>query len=431
MRPVLRVLGAAWLFAAGALHGVQAADDPLPRARPESVGMSSERLARIGTVLRAEVERGRMAGMVVGVARKGRLVYHEAFGYLDKTAGTPMPKDAIFSIASMTKPMTTVAAMMLHEESKLMLLDPVGKYFPQLMNNRVAVMRKDASGAEVMDTVPARRPMTIQDLMRHTAGISYGGRGNTALHKQYPQSSNTSGREFNGSEFIDKLGSLPLFFHPGTTWDYSLSVDVLGLLVEKISAQTLGQFLDARLFKPLEMKDTHFLIPPEKARRYAKALPNNPDTGKPQTMPDNTLPTRFECGGGCAVSTVADYLRFAQMMLNKGRLNETRILARKTVEYMTSDHLDGSMQNNLAATDPIRTGYGFGLGFAVRRTDGGSGATGSAGEYSWGGAFGTNFWVDPKEELVVVYMSHNPGSSDVRRFHRQALATLVYGALAN
>jgi CubicO group peptidase (beta-lactamase class C family) len=406
-----------------------AAEDPLPRARPESLGMSSEKLERIGQVLRAEVEQGRMAGMVVGIARKGRLVYHEAIGYLDKPANVPMPKDAIFSIASMTKPMTTVGAMMLHEEAKLMLMDPVGKYFPQLMNNRVAVMRKDSTGAEVIDSVPARRPMTIQDLMRHTAGISYGGRGNTALHKQYPQSSNSSGRAFNANDFIDKLGSLPLFFHPGTTWDYSLSVDVLGLTVEKISGQTLGQFLDARLFKPLGMKDTHFLIPPDKARRYAKALPNNPDTGKPQTMPDNTKPTLFECGGGCAVSTVADYMRFAQMMLNKGRLGDTRVLSRKTVEYMTSDHLDASMQNNMTAADPSRAGYGFGLGFAVRREPGVSGVATSVGEYSWGGAFGTNFWVDPKEELVVVYLAHNPGSIDLRRHYRQTLGALVYSAL--
>jgi CubicO group peptidase (beta-lactamase class C family) len=408
---------------------LHAAEDPLPRARPESVGMSSERLQRITQTLRAEVDNGRIAGMVVGIARKGRLVYHESVGYLDKTAGTPMPKDAIFSIASMTKPMTTVAAMMLYEESKLMLLDPVGKYFPQLMNNRVAVMRKDSLGNDVIDTVPARRPMNIQDLMRHTAGISYGGRGSTALHKQYPLSSNSSGRAFTADAFIDKLGSLPLFFQPGTTWDYSLSVDVLGLTVEKISGQTLGQFLQTRLWKPLNMNDTHFVIPPDKARRYARALPNNPDTGQPQTMPDNTKPTLFECGGGCAVSTVADYLRFAQMMLNKGRLNDTRILARKTVEYMTSDHLDAGMQNNMTETDPSRAGYGFGLGFAVRNKAGVSGVNSSVGEFSWGGAFGTNFWVDPKEELAVVYMSHNPGSSNVRRTHRQTLAALAYAAL--
>ena len=177
------------------------------------------------------------------------------------------------------------------------------------------------------------------------------------------------------------------------------------------------------------MKDTHFLIPPDKAKRYAKALPNDPDTGKPQTMPDNTKPVLFECGGGCATSTVADYMRFAQMMLNKGRLGDARILSRKMVEYMTSDHLDVSMQNNMTATDPSRAGYGFGLGFAVRRVSGLSGVAGSAGEYSWGGAFGTNFWVDPKEELVVVYLAHNPGSSALRRYYRQALGAMIYSSL--
>jgi CubicO group peptidase (beta-lactamase class C family) len=199
--------------------------------------------------------------------------------------------------------------------------------------------------------------------------------------------------------------------------------------VEKIAGQTLGQFLDARLFKPLGMKDTHFVIPPDKAKRYAKALPNNPDTGKPQTMPDNTRPMLFECGGGCAASTVADYLRFAQMLMNKGRLGDARILGRKTVEYMTSDHLDGSMQNNMTITDPSRAGYGFGLGFAVRRVPGVSGVASTVGEYSWGGAFGTNFWVDPKEELVVVYFSHNPGSATLRRHYRQALGAMIYASL--
>jgi CubicO group peptidase (beta-lactamase class C family) len=208
-----RIAGVALVFCVW-VNVSPAAEDPLPRARPESVGVSSEKLERIGQVMRAEVDQGRMAGMVVGIARKGRLVYHEAFGYLDKTANTPMPRDALFSIASMTKPMTTVAAMMLHEEAKLMLMDPVGKYFPQLMNNRVAVMKKDASGAEVIDTVPARRPMNIQDLMRHTAGISYGGRGSTVLHKQYPQSSNSSGRAFSATDFIDKLDRCRCFSTP-------------------------------------------------------------------------------------------------------------------------------------------------------------------------------------------------------------------------
>lgn len=422
----LRFVFLALILCAGT---ASAADDPLPRARPESMGFSPERLERIGQVIRADIERGRLPGMVVAIARKGRLVYYESFGYLDKAANIPMPKDAIFSIASMTKPMTTVGAMMLHEESRILLADPVGKYFPPLLKNRVAVQKTGADGTTTIDTVPARRPMNIQDLMRHTAGISYGGRGSTALHKQYPQSSSSSARSMGAEEFIDKLGSLPLFFQPGTTWDYSLSVDVLGLVVEKVSGQTLGQFLDARLFKPLRMVDTSFLIPPEKVKRYAKALPNDPDTGRPQTVLDSTKPLQWECGGGCAASTTADYVRFAQMMLNKGKFGDARILSRKTVEHMTSDHLEASMQNNIPATDASRHGYGFGLGFAVRRGAGIAALNGSGGDYSWGGANGTNFWVDPKEELVVVYMAHTPGP--IRQHYRQVMNALVYQALVD
>ena len=234
-----------------AAFAVPVAADPLPLAMPEAVGMSSQRLERIGQTLRADIEKGRMPGAVVAIARKGKLIYYEAHGYLDKAAGISMPKDAIFSIASMTKPMAGVAAMTLVEEGRLFLNDPVGQYLPPLGKMPVALMKTDAAGQTTVETVPAKRPMMIQDLMRHTSGLTYGARGNTPVHKMYPPSSSDSSRTYTGAEFIEKLGSLPLLHHPGTVWDYSLSIDVLGLVVEAISKQSLGQFLEGRLFQPL------------------------------------------------------------------------------------------------------------------------------------------------------------------------------------
>jgi CubicO group peptidase (beta-lactamase class C family) len=272
--------------------------------------------------------------------------------------------------------------------------------------------------------------MTIQDLMRHTTGLTNGGRGTTAVHKLYP-GSGSSLVGMTGSEVIAKLGSLPLLHQPGTAFDYSFSTDVLGLLVEAISEQTLGAFLKENLWKPLGMADTTFLIPPEKVARYAKALPNNPDTGAPQRMRDSTKPDKFDGGGGASASTAGDYVRFAQMLLNKGKLGDTQILSRKTVELMTANHLGPEIKNNVAVTSPQLAGYGFGLGVAVRTAPGLSPMPGSVGDYTWGGANGTSFFVDPKEELVVVYMAHDPGSTDIRRHYRQAISTLVYNALVD
>ena len=403
------------------------AADPLPRAKPEAVGMSSERLARIGQTLRADIDKGRIPGAVVAVARKGKLVYFEAFGYLDKAAGTLMTTDAIFSIASMTKPIVGVAALMLYEEGTLLINDPVANYLPQIGKMPVAVMRKDVTGQMVVDTVPVTRPMLIHDLMRHTSGLIYGGRGSTPVHKMYPASSGTSGTTLTSAEFLDKLGTIPLMYQPGSTWEYGLSIDVLGLVVERVSGQTLGQFLQQRLFRPLGMTDTGFIVPAEKLQRYAKALPNDPETGKPQAVLDSTKPLKFECGGGCAVSTAADYIRFAQMLQNRGSLGKVRILAPKTVEYMTSDHMGPEIQNNVARTASALEGFGFGLTVAVRRETGIAGIMGAPGDFTWGGAYGTNFWVDPKDELSVVFMAHAPG--DIRTHYRQVINAFVLQAI--
>ena len=404
------------------------AADPLPRAKPETVGMSSERLGRIGEALRADVEKGRLPGAVVAVARKGKLVYYQAFGYLDKDAGTKMHNDAIFSIASMTKPIVAVGALTLLERGQLQIDEPVGTYLPQLSKMQVAVL-KSSDGGSGFDTVAAQRQVTIQDLMRHTSGIIYGGRGATPVHKLYPASSSTAGTGMTGKEFVDKLGSLPLLHQPGSTWDYGFGLDVLGVVIEKISGQPLGQYLEAQVFKPLGMRDTAFAVPPEKAKRYAKAFANDPDTGKPQFVLDLTKPLKFECGGGCAASTAGDYIRFAQMLLDGGKLEGKRVLSRKTVEYMLSNQLAPNTVNLIANADPTSADMGFGLGVAVRTTPGVVRKVGSVGEFSWNGAYGTSWWADPKEQLAVVFLANTPGP--VRRHYRELVKALIVQAIAD
>jgi CubicO group peptidase (beta-lactamase class C family) len=411
------------LFASGAVF---AAD--LPRAKPEDVGMSSERLARIGEVLKSDIAAGRIPGAVIAIARHGRLVMLDAYGWRDKQAGVAMTTDTIFNIASMTKPMTTVGALMLYERGQLLIGDPLSKYFPKFAEMRVAA--RDANGEPTAETVPADRLIIIQDLMRHTSGIIYGGRGTTLVHKMYPAGSGDAAREYDGPAFLDKLASLPLLHQPATVWDYGFGLDILGLTIEKISGERLGQYLKANLFTPLGMNDTGFSISPDQTARYARPLPNDPDTGKPQARsPELTQPIKFDCGGGCAASTASDYLRFAMMLMNEGRNGEARLLGPRTVAYMLSDQLGPNIKNLIGNADPTRADYGFGLGLAVRTTPGIVKMMGSVGQFSWPGASGTDWWVDPKEELAVVYMSAAPGP--IRWHYRQTINALVYQAITD
>jgi CubicO group peptidase (beta-lactamase class C family) len=401
------------------------AEDPLPRAKPEEVGLSSERLARIGAVLKADVDAGRIPGAVIAIARRGKLVAFDAYGWSDKAAGVAMTTDTIFNIASMTKPMTTVGALMLYEQGKILIDDPLSKYFPKFANMRVAA--RD-NGEPTAETVPANRQITIQDLMRHTSGLIYGGRGTTLVHKMYTGGSVDAVRDYDGPAFLDKLASLPLLYQPATVWDYGFGLDVMGLTIEKITGQSLGQYLQANLFTPLGMKDTGFSVSADKAVRYAKPLPADPDTGKPQARsPELTQPIKFECGGGCAASTASDYLRFAMMLMNRGRAGEARLLGPKTVDYMLSDQLGPSIKNLVGNADPTRADYGFGLGLAVRTTPGVVRMMGSVGQFTWPGASGTDWWADPKEELAVVYLSAAPGP--LRWHYRQKINALVYQAI--
>jgi CubicO group peptidase (beta-lactamase class C family) len=401
------------------------AADPLPRAKPEDVGMSSQRLALIAKTVNAEIARDQLPGAVLAIARRGKLAYFETFGYRDKAAGAPMQADAIFNIASMTKPMTAVAALQLYEQGRLLMDDPIAKYFPKFANMQVAVM--DERKESIVDRVPAVRKITVQDLFRHTSGLIYGGRGTTAVHKLYPAGSAAPASAITGQEFLDQLSALPLLYQPGTVWDYGFGLDVLGLIVEQLSEQPLGQYLQENVLKPLGMVDTGFLVPPDKVARYAKPLPIDPDTGKPQSLTLLTKPWKFECGGGCAASTASDYMRFALMLMNKGSYGEARVLGRKTVEYMLSNQIGPDVKNLVGNADPTRADYGFGLGLAVRTTGGIVRMEGSVGDFSWPGASGTNWWADPREDLAVVWMAQSPGS--IRWKYRQMINALVYQAI--
>ena len=410
------------------MTGSTADKPPLPRAEPEAVGLSSARLARIIPALNAEIERGLLPGAVIAVARHGRLVFHEAVGHLGPDRRAPMPLDALFAIASMTKPVTGVAGLLLWEEGRLGLADPIERFLPQLGDRRVAVLNERAlAGQGPIETVPAERSITMLDLMRHTSGLTYGGRGTTAVHRLYPDSSNVAGATLDAAAFLERLAAAPLLFQPGTVWDYGLSIDVIGLIVEAVSGQSLGAFLEQRLFRPLGMADTGFQVPAEKVARLARPLPRDPDTGAAQSVPDRARPLRFECGGGGLASTALDYLRFAQMLLDGGVLGETRILGRKTVEAMRTNRMTPDIENHIAALDPNSEGYDFGLTVAVRARAGT--LMGSLGEFYWNGAYGTLWWADPVEDLAVVFMAQMPGEQ--RRRFRPLINSLVYQALTD
>jgi CubicO group peptidase (beta-lactamase class C family) len=400
----------------------------LPHAEPESVGVSAARLARIIPALNAQIEAGQLPGAVVAVARHGRLIFHEAVGHLGPDRRAPMPRDALFAIASMTKPITGVAGLLLWEEGRLGLADPIERFLPQLGNRRVALLNERVlAGQGPIETVPAQRSVTIQDLMRHTSGITYGGRGTTAVHALYPASSNAAGASLDTTAFLERLAAAPLLYQPGTVWDYGLSIDVIGLIVEAISGQHLGAFLEQRLFRPLGMVDTSFQVPNDKVARLARPLLRDPDTGAAQSVPDRVEALRFECGGGGLASTALDYLRFAQMLLGGGVLGGVRILGRKTVEAMRTDRMTPAIANRIVELDPNSDGYGFGLSVAIRTQVGT--LMGSPGEFYWNGAYGTLWWADPVEDLAVVFMAQVPGEQ--RRRYRALINSLVYQALTD
>jgi CubicO group peptidase (beta-lactamase class C family) len=401
--------------------------DALPTATPEEVGLSSRKLARVTEVIKGEIAKGRYPGAVALVARGGKIAYFEAVGQRDPQAGAPMTKDAIFRLYSMTKPFASVAAMMLVEDGRILLSDPVSKYLPKLANLQVSVPRLDAQSGQVTYVpVPAEREMTIQDLLRHTSGLVYGGFTSHAGVKQLYAKEGVDWNNVTPAEQIDRLAKVPLAHQPGSAWEYSLSTDVLGRVIEAVTGATLGRFLEERIFVPLKITDTGFLVPNGKVARLAQPFSKDPVTGNAVTLLDVTVPQKNDAGGAGSAGTAADYARFAQMLLNGGQLDGVRLLGRATVAHMTSDHL-----GDIRVASPILArGYGFGLGFAVRKETGLNSTTGSAGEYRWGGAAGTAFWVDPKERMVVVWMTQaQPGPR--RGEDRDLFRQLVQAAIAD
>ncbi len=398
----------------------------IKRIEPKEAGLDPARLGRIREALQRDVQAGLLPGAVVGIVRRGGIAYLEAIGHRDQEGQQPMWADAVFSIASMTKPMTSAAIMMLHEEGRLLLGDPVSKYLPQLAGMKVA----KAPFTDSMELVPAEREMTVQDLLRHTSGLTYRDRGPGAAFKTYPGSSVSASVAHGREEFLELLGKAPLVFQPGSAWEYGFSTDVLGHIVEAVSGQTLGGFLKERLWSPLGMVDTGFALTEATRSRYARALPKCPLTGQPMTVHHATgQTTKWESGGGGAVSTAADYLRFTQMLLGGGKLDGTRVLGRKTVELMRADHLGPEIANRITTMDPACNGYGFGLGFAVRRGAGLAAQLGSAGDYYWSGVYGTYFWIDPAEDMAVVFMAAAPGG--IRLRYRQLMRGLVMQAIVD
>jgi CubicO group peptidase (beta-lactamase class C family) len=398
----------------------------LPSASPGEVGLSKERLARIGQAPNGQIEAKSFPGAAALIARNGRIAYFETFGQLDPKTGAPMTKDAIFRLYSMTKPFTSVAAMMLVEDGRLRLTDPVGTYLPELAKLNVVVQGPDADGKPTYTVAPAQRPVTVYDLLRHTSGIVYGGFTGSPYLKELYAKENVGWSGVTPAEQLAALARVPLAREPGTMWEYSLSTDVVGRVVEAISGVSLGRFLDERLFRPLGMKDTAFYLPADKVNRLAQPLVTDRASGKPIVLHDVTVPPKNDAGGAGAASSTLDYARFLQMLANGGQLEGKRLLAGTTVRHMTADHL-GDIKPAIPLLAP---GYGFGLGFAVRRADGLNGVAGTAGEYNWGGAGGTAFWVDPKEKLVAVLMTQAQPGPWQREF-RELFRQLVYQAIVD
>ena len=391
----------------------------LPTCEPEDAGLSSQALGRLSAALRDRVARGHVPGAVALVARHGKVAYFEAFGAQDPASGKPMAKDSIFRIYSMTKPLVSVGIMMLWEEGRLLLSDPIEKYIPEFAATEVGVAAGDA-----MTLAARNRSITVQDLLRHTSGLTYEFRGNSRVQKAYIQARVSRLKQTN-AEQAAALAALPLMHQPGAHWEYSRSTDVLGRLIEVVSGQTLGVFLKERLTGPLGMVDAAFSVPEKDHGRIAEAFAKDPETNTDVALLDIKRTAIFESGGGGLASTAMDYARFCAMLLNNGRLDSTRYLGRKTLELMTSDHLGPAVPR---AQDTLPPGHGFGLGFAVRTDAGMAAFPGSVGNYYWSGAAGTSFWVDPAERLFGVLMIQAPVQ---REHYRLLFRDLVYAAIAD
>lgn len=408
------------------------AQDLSKLSRPEEAGFSSDRLNRITQFFQGEVDKGAIPGAVLVVGRNGKIVYRQAVGYQDREKKIAMKPDAVFRIFSMTKPVTSVAVMMLAEEGKIDLLAPAAQYLPELKEMKVGVEKADpATGKPTLTLEPAARPMTVQDLLRHTSGFIYGPFGNTLVHQEYTKA-NLFDPGQSLAEFVTKISKLPLAHQPGTTWDYGMSTDVLGRVVEVASGMTFDRFLEERIARPLGMTDTAFYLTAAQMAREAEFDGEQRQRfGKTEDLTKEKV--KWFSGGGGLLSTASDYSRFSQMLVNGGELNGVRLLSPKTLAVMMSDQLppgtprvdDPALTQDLGPVPAL--GQSFGLGFAVRVDPGRSPVSGSVGDSFWAGAGGTYFWIDPQEKLFAVMMLQKYFVQV--GYCRRAMREMVYGAL--
>ncbi|MFO1135179.1 MAG: serine hydrolase domain-containing protein [Rhodoblastus sp.] len=391
----------------------------LERAKPGKVGLNADALDRLGSVLKREIGEGRLPGAVAMIARGGQIGYFKTFGKRDPAAADDMQEDAIFRIFSMTKPIVSMAIMQLVEQGRILLADPLSKYIPAFAQTKVGVVR-DGN----LDLVAPDRPITVQDLLRHTSGLTYDfvGGGEHPVQKLYAQA-NLARPDQTNADQAEALAKLPLLNQPGTTWDYSRSTDVLGRIVEVVTGKTLGAALEEQILGPLGMKDTAFSVAEKNFDRIAEPLATDPDTQEPVKLFNAKRVAKFESGGGGLMSTAPDYARFCAMLAGGGALGKERIVGPLTLEFMASDHLGPQVRRG---SDLLPAGHGFGLGFAVRTAPGMTVVPGSEGLYYWGGIAGTTFWIDPQEDLFAMLMIQAPGQRD---YYRMLFRTLVYAAV--
>ncbi|MGJ5034010.1 serine hydrolase domain-containing protein [Bradyrhizobium sp. HKCCYLRH3059] len=390
---------------------------PLPDDRPEALGLSAARLQRASDAFKREADKGTIPGATLLVGRRGRIGWFDAIGRQAPDADTPMRPDSIFRIFSMTKPIVSLGIMMLVEDGELLLSDPVAKFIPEFGEQKVGV----ETGGK-LELVPVAQPMTVQDLLRHTSGLTYEHTGTGPVHQLYQQSRVRS-RKITNAEHATIVAGLPLICQPGAEFNYSRSTDILGRIIEVVSGQTLGPFLSERILEPLGMKETGFSTAEANAGRLAEPFAKDPWTGEAVNLFKMTEQPLMESGGGGLVATTMDYARFCAMLLSKGSLDGTRLVGRKTLELMASDHLGPHVKTVGTLLAP---GHGFGLGFAVRREAGIAPFPGSPGTFFWSGIAGTFFWIDPKEELFCVFMAQAPGQRD---YLRTLVRDVVYAAV--
>jgi CubicO group peptidase (beta-lactamase class C family) len=401
-----------------AKHAAAPQTPPLPQAKPESLGLSSVRLQRMSDAFKREIDKGTTPGVTVMVARRGQIGWFDALGKQNPAASAPMAHNTIFRIFSMTKPIVSIGTMMLLEEGHFLLNDPIAKYIPEFSNQKVGVENNGK-----LDLVPLARPITVQDLLRHTSGITNDTAGDGLVQQLYKQTG-LRNRKITNAEHAALVASLPLMCQPGTEWNYSRSTDILGRLIEVVSGKTLSAFLTERILAPLQMAETAFHTGAENADRLAEPFPADPWTGEKVQLFNMLEKPVVESGGGGLVSTTMDYARFCQMLLNGGVLDGNRIIGRKTLELMASDHLGPNVKLN-GHLEGL-PGHSFGLGFAVRTQLGMVPFAGSVGQFFWSGLAGTFFWIDPKEELFALFMTQGPGQ---REYLRTLLRSLVYAAV--